>query len=34
MQDLSDIRQRIDEIDDSIIDLFVQRMHCVSEVSA
>lgn len=34
MQDLSNIRQRIDEIDDNIIDLFVQRMQCVSEVSA
>ncbi|WP_028264316.1 bifunctional chorismate mutase/prephenate dehydratase [Atopobium fossor] len=33
MNDLSNIRARIDEIDDHIIDLFMQRMQCVSEVS-
>ncbi|KXB35521.1 bifunctional chorismate mutase/prephenate dehydratase [Atopobium deltae] len=32
--DLNHIRKRIDEIDDGILDLFLQRMQCIHEVSA
>ena len=33
MQDLSEIRKRIDAIDTQICDLFSQRMQCTHEVA-
>ena len=34
MEDLSDIRHEIDDIDNAILDLFQQRMDCAERVAA
>ena len=33
MQDLSEIRKRIDEIDRKLVELFQERMKCASDVA-